>query len=199
MSIYTQKLQTVVQLIQNALSEMTPRDRKLLLGMVVAASLAVTVGVASWMSSSLSRLDDTLTQREQTLGTIEVLLAEHSEASESKDAIEQQLQEHGSTDLSAYIEQAAGKINIRERLTSVREKSTKSDDFLEERSYSISLNRLTLDEMSSFLYEIEANGYPLQVKTFKARAKKRGDDKLLDVDMDVSSFKVILDEEEVQG
>jgi len=113
MSIYTQKLQTVVQLIQNALSEMTPRDRKLLLGMVVAASLAVTVGVASWMSSSLSRLDDTLTQREQTLGTIEVLLAEHSEASESKDAIEQQLQEHGSTDLSAYIEQAAGKIKVK--------------------------------------------------------------------------------------
>ncbi len=178
------------------LSSMTPRDRKLMLGLVAFFSL-VFVGGSLWlMSSKLSTLNGHIADREEKLHLIHVLAIDHAEALGEAEEIEEALKANAGTDLSSFLEQAAGKSGIEEKLDQVKEKTTATDGVVQEKVYAVKLTKLTLDELTSFLYEVETARYPLKVHTFKVKSRKSGDSRVLNVDMDIASYKVL---EEVEG
>jgi type II secretory pathway component PulM len=193
MSNLSTRIRGVIDRVQDLLADMTPRDRSLLLGLVGFAALLLVGGSIWAMSSTISSLDSRLRDRELTLTRVQAMAAQQATAEGEAAAIEEQLQKFAGTDLSSFMEQAARNASVGDRLDSVREKSSASSGNIEERLYSVSLNSLTLSEMTDFLYEVEGTGYPLRIKTFKVKTRKRGEVSSLSVEMDVSAYRLIED------
>jgi len=193
MASLSTRIRAVSDRAQDAMANMSPRDRMLGLVTVVVVTLAVVVGGMLWMHSTISNQKSRVADRTDTLHLIKAMAADYQDNSAKAAAIEDLLRKHSNTDLSSFLEQAAGRANIGDRLSAVREKSTGSDEMLEEKVYSVSISRVTVEEMSSFLYEVESTDYPLRILSFKAKSRKRGDEKLLDLDMDVASYRLVGD------
>lgn len=191
MSTLTTRFREVQDRAQDALAGMSPRDRMLLVTLVAGTLVLLVVGGTWWMNRTIAGQKSRVADREDTLHAIEVMLADHAEATERARSIEELLRKHESTDLSAFLEQAADRAGIRDRLSKVKEKSTTQEDSLEGKVYSVSLSKLTVEELSNFLYEAESTDYPLRVLSFKSKTRKSGEQKVLDVDLDVASYRLV--------
>lgn len=192
-------LKPQLERLHDLLSGLSPRDRALLLGLVGAGLLAVLVGGAMALSSSLRGQRERLEERELQLRQVSELTAEHASAEAQIEAIEARIREHEGTDLQAFLEKAGKSVGISDRLNAVREKSSSTQGTLEDRLYSVTLTKLTLSEYTSFLYEIEGAGYPLKIRSTKVKRRARGEEVTLDVDMDISAFRVVADATAKEG
>jgi len=185
------KLNDLQDRIQDALAEMSPRDRKFLAGMVAGVAFLIIFGGGFWMNSSLAHLNGLADDRQEKLRLVQTLTVDHAAAIEQANAIEEQLRAHAGTDLSAFLEQSADKTGIRDRLDSVREKSTSNDGIIEDKLYSVSLSKVGLEEFSNFLYEVETSGFPMRIRSVKAKSKKTRDESILNITMDISAHRVL--------
>ncbi len=176
--------------LQDLLSGLSPRDRALLLGMIGVALVGVLIGGAWLLNSSLAAQRDRLSERETQLNQVTALTAEHAAASEQIEAIEARIREFEGTDLQAFLEKACKNAGVSDRLNAVREKSSSVQGNLEDKQYTVTLTKLTLSEYASFLHEVEAAGYPLKIRTTKVKRRVKGEEITLDIDMDVSAFRI---------
>ncbi len=186
----TERLQPIIERIQDQLATMSERDRKLLLGLIVVAVFAVVGGGIWWMKGNLDALEGRVADREQTLHRVKVLATEYNDSKAQAEEIAARIAEHQGTDLSAFLEQVAAKASVSDRLDSVRQKSTTDDGDLVDTVYAVKLTRLMQDELATFLYEVESSGYPLRVRTMQVNARKRGGEIMLNVDLDISAYRV---------
>ena len=126
--------------------------------------------------------------REETLRSAQKMAAEFQSNQETAAAIRAQLVEHKGANLSAYLEKAAQTVGIADRLDSVKESSTTVNGELEEKLFSASLSKLTLEDATNFLYEIETSGFPLVVRTAKFKTRKRNDEREIKLTLDIASY-----------
>jgi hypothetical protein len=56
------------------------------------------------------------------------------------------------------------------------------------------MSKVSLDQIVSFLYEIETAGYPLKIRSMKTKTATVSGAKVLNVSMEVSSFRLVADE-----
>lgn len=194
MSTLSTRLDALRDRAQDALADMSPRDRGLLLGLVVASALAIVGGGMWWMNGTIKDLESRVESRADSLHMLKVMAAEHESAIGQSDEIKAKLKEHAGTDMSSFLEQAAKNSGVADRLNQVREKSVTTNGVLEEKLYAVALSQLSTDEMSNFLFEVETSGYPLQIRNFKVKSRTRKGEKTLNVDMDIAAFRVIEDE-----
>lgn len=185
-----ERFQPVIERIQDQLAGMTERDRRLLLGLAVFAVIVIVGGGIWWMKGSLDGLEAKVADRQETLRRVRVLGADYAETKAQAEEISAKIAEYEGTDLSAFLEQVADKSNVGDRLDAVRQKSSTDDGDLVETVYAVKLTRLLQDELASFLYEVESSGYPLRVRTLTVKSRKRGGEVMLNVDMDISAYKV---------
>lgn len=181
---------------EEVLTDLSPRDRRLLVGLVCGASLVLVLGLTWWMSSRLNQLSDRLVGRQDTLRMVAALAEEQSTAVDRADDIEDELARHSNTNLSAFLEQAASRAGIEDMLDSVRENSSTSDGVLEDKLYSVELSKIDTAAFANFLYEVETAGYPLKIRSTKVKVSTRSGEKQLRVSMDVSAFSLVEDSEE---
>ena len=57
--------------------------------------------------------------------------------------------------------------------------------------YSVSLSKLGTEQIANFLYQIETTGYPLRIRNLKIKAKKSKGERLMNLSMDVSAFRIL--------
>jgi type II secretory pathway component PulM len=179
--------------LQDLLSGLSARDRALLLGLIAALLLGVVVGLGVVLTRSLRAQRSLLEDRQTQLAQVTALTASHADNVTKIATIESQIKEHEGTDLQAFLEKAGKNAGISDRLNAVREKSTTTQGRLEDKLYNVTFSRLTLSEYSNFLYEVEAVGYPLKIRSVKVKRRAHGDEITLDVDMDISAFRVVED------
>lgn len=187
------RLQALVERLQDALEELSPRDRRLLLGLV-AGALVIGVGGAIWaMNSSLSSQRSRVAERANTLRIIQEMAAEHASAAEQVAELEAKIAEYEGTDLQAFLDQASHRANVSDRLDAVRDKAnaTEVNGNLEERRYTASLSSLTLEDYTNFLWELESTGYPLRIRSSTVRVRTRAGEKTLSVDLDISAWRIL--------
>jgi uncharacterized coiled-coil protein SlyX len=200
MSTLSTRLDALRDRMQDTLADMSPRDRSLALALVVIAVLLIVGGGAWWMRNSLNSLETRVASREDTLHTLNVMAAEHQVAIGQAEEIKQQLKKFEGTELSAFLEQAAKDTNVSDHLDAVREKSSSSDGVLEEKLYAVALSKLSTEDMANFIFKVETAGYPLKVKSFRAKTRKRKGEVTINVDMDVAAYRVLsADDEEEEG
>lgn len=181
-----------IERLQEILGGLSPRDRALLLGLVSFALIVLIGGGVYTMNGAIASQRSRLADRSKALSEVTAEAAAHTARASDLAEIEQQIRDHASTNLQAFLEQAGNRVGISDRLDAVREKSTTTDQDLEDKLYTVTLSNLTLEEYSSFLYEIETAGYPLKIRSTKVRSRSRGaDPKTLMVDMDISAFRLV--------
>ena len=193
MSTVNTRIRSILDRAQDVLADMTPRDRALLLGLSGLALLVMLGGSAWWMSSTVSSLQARIDDRDATLAAVQLAGAEYEAAAVEAAAIETQLKKYAGTDLSSYLEKAATTANVKDKLKSVREKSSAVDGNIEEKLHTVSLDGMSLAELTEFLYEVETSGYPLRIKTFRVKTRSRRGETTLNVDMDISAFQILDD------
>lgn len=182
---------SALERLSEMLAGLSSRDRVLLAGLVVTGVLVLLGGSTFAMSGAIKGQRNRLDERQRSLAEVSALASAHTSRASELAEIEQKIREHASTDLQAFLEQAGNRVGISDRLDAVREKSSTTELDLEDKLYTVTLSNLTLEEYSSFLYEIESVGYPLKVRSTKVRVRLRGPDKMLMVDMDISAFRLV--------
>lgn len=193
---WSESMQPVIERIQDQLASMSERDRRLLLGLVVFALVAIVGGGIWLMGSKLDELESKVADRHETLRRLETYAAEYAESKAQAEAIARRIAEHEGTDLSAFLEQVGARTQVGDRLDSVRQKSTNDDGDLVESVYAVKLSKLTQAELAEFLYEVESAGYPLRIRSLTVKSRKRGGEVTLNVDMDISAFRLSAPPEE---
>lgn len=186
----TDRLMPLADRARDQLADMSERDRKLLLGLVVGLLVAVLGGGVLFMKGRLDALEGKVASRKETLRNLELLAADYAAGKTQAEQIASRISEHEGTDLSAYLEQVAQKSSVGDRLDAVRQKSSTDAGDLVETVYAVKLSRLLQDDLTSFLYEMESTGYPLKVRTLSVKARKRGDEVQLGVDMDIAAYRI---------
>jgi hypothetical protein len=155
--------------------------------------VALIGGSGWWVNGRLHDMQARLDDRSETLRLIGVMADDEKLNAEKAGQIEAELKRHSGTDLSTYMEQTAEKVGVRDRLDSVKEKQAIVDGNLEEKLYAVALSKLTVTEMSKLVKELESNGYPLKVRSLKLKTRNSGDEKLIDMNLDISAWRVVDD------
>jgi type II secretory pathway component PulM len=182
--------------LQNLFLNMSPRDRILLVAMLAVLCLVLLSLGGFAMKKSLRGLRSELARRQSQLVTVTELGASYAEASKRKAEIDDLLSSQSGTTLSAFLEKAADKVQIRDNIKQVRERSVSSLGDLEDKQYSVQVSKVSLEQLSGFLYEIEAAGYPLKVRSLKLKAVTVSGQKILDANLEISAFRIVKDVED---
>ena len=177
--------------VEAILEGMSPRDRKLLLGLVLVI-VSVLYGGAFWgMSGYLDDLDEDVLARESTLAFLATEGAGYDDTRAQAEKIEEQLREQAGKSLSSYLEKAAEKSDIKDQLDKVDEKSVVAIGDLETQRVEVSVSKVTLEQLANFLYEVEAGDFPLRIQSTNVRVKKSRDGRLLNVKFDIDAFRLL--------
>jgi type II secretory pathway component PulM len=185
-----ERIEELLDRIQDVLADMTPRDRMLLLGLTIALLVAIVVGSSYAMKKSLDTLEARVNERANDVQYVYATAQEYADAQANLQVLEADLQKTSAVDLSAFLEQAAQKASI-DSPDSVREKSSTTEGNLEEKQFTVTLNDISQQQLAEFLYEAEASGYPLKIRTTKVKTRTKKDEKLLQVNMDISAFRAV--------
>ena len=185
-----ERLDDILDRIQDVLADMTPRDRTLLLGLTIAVLIGLVVGSSYAMKSTLDGLETRVNDRANDVQYVYATAQEYADAQANLEVLEADLRKTSAVDLSAFLEQAAQKASI-DSPDSVREKASTIDGNLEEKQFTVTLNDISLQQLSEFLYEAEASGYPLKIRTTKVKTRTKKEEKLLQVNMDISAFRAV--------
>jgi hypothetical protein len=185
-----ERIEVILDRIQDVLADMTPRDRTLLFGLTIAVLVAIVAGSSYAMKKSLDTLEARVKERANDVQFVYASAQEYADAQANLQVLEADLQKTSSVDLSAFLEQAAQKASI-DSPDSVREKSSTTEGNLEEKQFTVTLNDISQQQLASFLWEAEASGYPLKIRTTKVKTRAKKDEKLLQVNMDISAFRAV--------
>lgn len=180
--------------IEGLLDGMSPRDRNLFMGLVVFFSLVLVGGGAYMMNGHLNTLEKDRDARIADLDLLEGQLQDQAQAQLELERIQGEMAKFDGQDLSSFMEKAAEGASIRDRLESVRENSVSELDDLEEKSYSVKLTRVDLDQMVHFLYQVEATGYPLRITSAKFKRVKVSGEWLLNVTLEIAAYRLLKEE-----
>lgn len=173
------------------IANMSARDRKLFVGLVVSGFVAALGGLWWIADEQLLSVQGSIDAQEHNLVLLNALAAEQASAGEQAQKIERQLTKFAGQDLPSFLEKAAEKTGVTTNLQGVREKSTTTEGNIEEHGYTVDLSKLSLQQLTEFLYEVETAGYPLKVRSMKTKAVTLAGVKTLSVTMEVSAFRLL--------
>lgn len=191
------KLQLAKEQGLDLFASLSQRDRFLVIILGVSFFFG-GIGISIYsMMMSLKAQDAELGTLESNIQLLEIIKIERASVQSEVEEIEQALTQNATTDLSAFLEKSATEagFNPKEKNMQVREKSTVTNEKLQEKIFSVSLDKLTTEEFSRFLLKTETSGYPLQIQNSTIKRKNRGEDITLNVNLDIAAYKMLEEEE----
>ena len=184
------RFNTIALRIQDSLSGLSPRDRKLLILLVAIFTFSALAGVGYLMRSTMKDLESMVKYREETLVQARDMAVEYQSNVETANLILDKLEEHRGANLSAYLEKSAQSVGISDRLDSVKETSTTQNGDLEEKIYAAQLSKLSLEDATNFIFEIENSGFPLVVRNARFKTRKHSGEKKVKLVLDIASYQL---------
>ena len=186
-----QRFNRIALKVQDSLTSLSERDRKLLLGLAAATLLTVIIGAAFAMNSMLDSVYAKVEYREDALRRATVMAVEFQSNEETSQRIAEKLEEHKASNLSAFLEKTAQTVGIADRLDSVKASSTSINGELEETLYAAQFSKLSLEEATNFLFEIETSGYPLIVQSTRLKTRRLKGERLIKMSIDIAAYKPV--------
>jgi hypothetical protein len=157
---------------------------------VAIVALSIVGGLGYLMRSSMNNLESMVEYREESLLQARKMAVEYQSNVETADLISTRLEEHRGANLSAYLEKTAQTVGISDRLDSVKETSSSQNGDLEEKLYSAQLSKLSLEDATNFIFEIENSGFPLVIKNARFKTRKSGGEKKVKLTLDIASYQL---------
>jgi hypothetical protein len=172
---------------------MSERDRRLFVGLVVCGAVLAVGGIVWITRTSLADANSRVEERKASLAQVEELAAQQTASSAEAARIEEELKRRSGEDLPAFMEKAAQRAGVNANLAAVREKEVSTQGNLEEKRYGVEINKITTAQLAGMLHAVETDGYPLRVRAMKTRTVAVAGQKLLNVTLEVSAFRLVAD------
>ena len=181
---------SVMAWIERQLEALSPRDRKLLMGLVCAG---VTIGLVMLWYSLYSVLDSKASRvraAKTNLAQISQMSADYNIAATKLAAQENRLREYASKPVSAHIEELATAQGILDSLRTVNETNSETVGNFKQISYQVELKGVGYEPAMAFLHALETSGYPASVETaeFQSTTVKR--EKKLNLNLELVVFRL---------
>jgi type II secretory pathway component PulM len=164
------------------------RQRKI--AFIVGAALAVVLflWVVVLPRLGIGGLDDQIATKENELREMSRLYKNFDQVKRDFTRIDSQIQRNRDLSLLSELSSIAERLNIKQGIDSMISKPKPKNDFYEEEAVEIRLQKVTLEELTRLLYEVEQSPKVLRVR--KMHVETRFDDmSLLNVTLEVSAFK----------
>lgn len=151
--------------IQAQLDSLSPRDRKLLTGLVIGGLLAFAVFLWWTISGSIeSRAADVRRVRD-TQAQLELMFAEYGQAAIKVQAAEERLAQYQGQQVTTFVEELASRASVRDQLRAVDEQGSELVGNIMQTNYKVDIQKVELQNALDFLYELETSGFPVAVQT----------------------------------
>lgn len=175
---------------EELIGNLSGRDRQLLGGMT-ALMVVFLLGGSTWYArKTLNDLQSRVADKQQKLAMIKSLEEGQQQSASEFARIEEKMRQASGQDLPAFIEHAAQKAQVAPNLQSVREKNATTEGNLEEKTYQVEVAKVTLDQLTNFLYEVETGGYPLKIRSSKTKVSGGGGTKVLNLSLELSAYRL---------
>lgn len=171
--------------VERQLDALSPRDRKLLVGLVLFMML-VFVGIVLWGLNSL--LDDKASRvrtAKESYATVLELDADFQRAAAAFATHEDRLRQYSHQPVTAWVEDLAKKHGVDTALSAVREKNAEEVGDLVQTRYTVEIKKSPQEPLYRFLYDLETSPFPARVEqaTFKVATVKK--ERLLDLTLEI--------------
>ncbi len=182
-------ISAVTAVVERQLESLSPRDRRLLLGLLTFGTL-IALGTLWWTLYGV--LDDKASRvrtARENLATAKLYQGEYQTAAASLAAQESRLAQYKTKRISAHLEEIAGKRGVGDSLRAVNESGAEVVGNIKQTKYSVELKDLLHQDAIGFLYELETSGYPASVNNAEFRGKKTRDgESKLDLSLELVVF-----------
>lgn len=170
--------------IERQLEALSPRDRKLLVGLVICVIVAMTIGLWFFLQGQLETKASRVRSAKDSLVAVMALEQEYQEANARFLAQKGRLEEYGKQPVTAFIEDLALKHSLNETLQVKQNASEHVGDIVQTR-YTVDLKKAPQEALYRFLYDLETNGFPAKVDTASFKVVTVKKERQLDLNLDI--------------
>lgn len=177
--------------VERQLELLTPRDRMLLVGLVLFGTVLLVGGYWYLLYGMLERRAEQVREANDTLVVVQTLKTELDEHRDAFAAQEERIRTNSNRPVSAWIEDLANQHSLSEQLRKVDELTSESlSDTMKRTHYKVEIQRAPQEELWRFLYDLETSPFPASVSEANFRVVKRRDEKLMDLTLDLEVLKL---------
>lgn len=175
--------------IQDALSQMSARERRLVIGGSVAMLITIIIGGGWGGWSHISSLEQDVSDREEALRQIQMMAMDHASNLEKAALIATSLEKNQNTTMQSFVEKKAAEVGIqRDRLDAIKGKTPITQGTLEETSFTVELSKLTLEDAMNFINVLEASDFPMVIRNTKFKTQKISGEKLIRLTLEIAAY-----------
>jgi type II secretory pathway component PulM len=175
--------------IQDALSQMSARERRLVIGGSVVMLITIIIGGGWGGWSHISSLEQDVSDREEALRQIQMMAMDHASNLEKAALIATSLEENQNTTMQSFVEKKAAEVGIqRDRLDAIKGKTPITQGTLEETSFTVELSKLTLEDAMNFINVLEASDFPMVIRNTKFKTQKISGEKLIRLTLEIAAY-----------
>lgn len=176
--------------VEAQLESMSPRDRKLLVGLLAFVSILVLAIVIVMARSSIEARASRVRMAKDNLDLLQAMATEYEVADQKIARAEERLAEYKGQPLSAYMEKTAREMQLQEQLASVNPQDSEVVGNLRQTSYRVELKKVPLENALAFVSELEMGGYPLAIDLARLRTVNVAGEKMFDVTLEVVAYQL---------
>jgi type II secretory pathway component PulM len=171
--------------LDRLLETLSPRDRRLFVGLVVFGTGVLLLGFWWVLHGMLASEASRVREAKEHLSRMLDLQTEYNAATARFDAQRDRLAESTSKPVSAFIEELATEHGLNQQLSAVRQQQTEEIGDVAQTRYTVELKKAMQEPLYRFLYALETSGYPARVEqaTFKTTPVKG--EKLMDLTLEL--------------
>jgi len=174
-----------VAFVERQLEMLSVRDRRLLVGLVVAVTLVFIGGYWTLLNGLLNDKASRVREAKSALQVVRSLEAEYQQAAALFRAQEARLTESSKRPVTAWVEELATRHGLQEHLKAVDAGQSEVVGDLAQTRYKVQLRRAAQEPLYRFLHELETSDVPASVEeaTFKVAYVKK--EKFMDLTLEL--------------
>lgn len=171
--------------LERQLEILSPRDRKLLVGLVLSVVVLGTVGFWYLLHGMLETKASRVRTAKESYATVSAHEQDYLAAEAQFAAQKDRLEEYSKQPVTAWLEEVALKYELKPLLTGVRENTSETIGDIVQTHYTVDLKKAPQEPLYRFVHELETSGFPAKVKEAVFKVSTVKNEKLMDLQLEL--------------
>ncbi len=171
-----------------AIEDLSVRDRRIALVLVALVVLFVVGGTTWGLQSVLADRAQRVRLAKEDLIEAQDLADEYEGLALRLGDVDARMQQFKAGQMNTYLEGWAGTAGIGSSLKGSRETGSDTVGDYRKREYRVEIQDASLDGIVKFVHAIETSTHPIKVRSARFKSKRRKDETVLDLQLDLVTF-----------
>jgi len=177
--------------VERQLELLSPRDRMLLVGLVLFGTVVLVGGYWYLLYGMLESKAAQVREANDTLVVVQELKGELDHHRARFEEQEERIRSNSNRPVSAWIEELATRHELSNQLRKVDELNTDPlSDTMSRTHYKVEIQRAEQENLYRFLYDLETSPFPASVAEANFRVVNKRDGKVMDLDLELEVLKL---------